>query len=134
MPSAWRAWRNFVPRQAAERLALVAKHVEMIGVPRAALVHLGGQDAGDLLEHAGQVLGVLLAGPRLLLEPGHLGQQQVALELGHPQVGAPAAEVGEVVAGGGPGAVVVLEGVAPLGELRDRWSGSRPLRRSSGSW
>ena len=54
---------------------------------------------GISLSMAGEVLRVLLAGPRLLFEPGHLGQEQVALELGHPQVGAAAAEVGEVVAG-----------------------------------
>ena len=96
-------------------LLLVAVHEQVVGVPRAAVIHLGGHNAGDLLEQAAQVGGVLLAGLHLLLEAGHLGQQDGGLELGHAEVAAAVAPGGHFAAGGAAGAALVVERIALVG-------------------
>src|SRR2546428_10270022 len=65
---------------------VVAKHVEVIGVPGAAVVHPGGKDSGNLAKLLGQIRGVLLASAGLLLDAGELLEQQGGLKLGHSQV------------------------------------------------
>src|ERR1035441_7334534 len=83
----------------------------MIGVARAAVIHPGRDDARDFLEQAAQVIGVLLAGLHLVLEAGHLGEQDGGLELRHAEIAAAAALIDKVIAGSLAGAAVVVEGI-----------------------
>ena len=70
--------RRAAPRGTCDRgrpskpVGIIPEHVEMIGIPRAAVVHARRGDAGDLAEQPGEVGGVLLAAAGLLLEPGEL--------------------------------------------------------------
>src|ERR1035438_5309769 len=89
----------------------------MVGIARAAIIHPGRDDARDFLEQPAQVSGVLLAGLHLVLEPGHLREENGSLELGHAEVAAAAALIDKVTAGSLAGAAVVVEGIDLVGPL-----------------
>ena len=118
IPSALRASQELVPRQAGELLGLVAEHVEVLGVARAAVVHLGRSHAGDLAA-AGRSgtwrsrrgscaccsSRVIWASSR---PPWNSVMRKLAARVAH---------VGEVEAGDLPRPAVVVEGVDLLGQV-----------------
>src|SRR5690606_27121976 len=94
--------------QSGELIRMIAEHVQVIRVARAAAVHRRGCDARNLPEQPCQIRRVAFPGPGLFLEVPHLGEKQAALELGQPEVRAASTlQTGAMASAG-----VVVEGIA----------------------
>src|SRR2546428_2386077 len=98
-------------------LLLVTKHVKVIRVAGAACIHFRGENAGNFSEHLREINRIFGATLRLLLQPGHLRQQQVALEFAQAQVRAARARVRELAVPSLSGTTLVMEAATDLGKF-----------------